>query len=663
MSKFMTGRILVVDDNESGLYTKRKILERAGFTVTECRNGAEALEAVSAGGIDLILLDVNLPDFDGIEVCRRIKSSPLTSSIAVVHISATRPDTPSMLDGYSAGAELYLPEPIDPAVLVAIMRAVTRAREMTIVAEERARRAEEAERTLDALMQHIPEGITIADGLEGKIRRVSRFGAELLKRAPRELEGAPYTGHVQQWQWLRPDGSRPQPEELPLARAVLCGEVTTDEEWLAGSAGGDVLLLCNAGPIRNSAGEVTGGVMAWRDIRKHKALERRLHEAQRAETTARLTSGIAHEFNNKLTAVIGALSLALDILPGSNPVGPLLGTAIEAGKDLAHLTSQLLAYGGKGRFVLEPVDIADLTADIPGFLRPLIPPCVELKLESGKGLPEIIADAGQMRQVISNLILNAAESYPPGAAGLVTVKTGVAGAAEIGAADAFNRRPDPAARYVFIEVSDNGCGIEPNAIPQIFDPFFTTKFVGRGLGLAAVSGIVRGHRGLLTVESRPGRGSTFRVCFPAVETAATAPVQMVSAERKVIVVADDEPVVRKVATTILEGAGYRVITAENGREALQAIGENSTDLVLLDLKMPVMGGEEALRIIRREWPGVKVLVSSGYGDTNLNGAADGSVPKPYSSAGLVEGVRAALERPLAWVPQAEAPQYTSFNPN
>jgi len=263
--------------------------------------------------------------------------------------------------------------------------------------------------------------------------------------------------------------------------------------------------------------------IAWvLDLSEHRRLEERLRQAAKAESIGLLAGGVAHDFNNLLTIIIGNASMAQDALPEGSPARLKIEDALRAAERAADLTRQLLAYAGKGRFVVRQADVSSVIRDIGKLFRASAPDEVEVRLELAPDLPLVSADVTQLQQLVMNLVINGVESLA-GRAGTVLVSTSARDVDEdfLRSADLVeNLSPG---RYVLIEVSDDGCGMDPDTRLRIFDPFFTTKFTGRGLGLAAAAGIVRAHRGGMIVRSVPGQGSTFQVFLPAAAAAVLTP--------------------------------------------------------------------------------------------------------------------------------------------
>ncbi len=252
------------------------------------------------------------------------------------------------------------------------------------------------------------------------------------------------------------------------------------------------------------------------DVTVRKRAEERLRQAQKMESIAVLAGGVAHDFNNLLVGVIGNASLAIDMLPPGSPAVEALELIIKSGEQAAHLTRQMLAYSGKGQFFVERVRLSDVVREVTALVRPAAPTEIAMQLELDPDLPDIQADRIEIHQVLMNLVINAREAIGD-QAGRIVVRTGSRQVDEAFPPDLEGNIPTPG-RYAFLEVRDTGCGMDEATKAKIFDPFFTTKFQGRGLGLAAVAGIVRGHRGAIRVTSAPGRGTSFFLLFPALDS-------------------------------------------------------------------------------------------------------------------------------------------------
>jgi PAS domain S-box-containing protein len=383
-------------------------------------------------------------------------------------------------------------------------------------------------------------------------------------------------------------------------------------------------------------------------------LQVKLMETQRLESLARLAEGVGHEFNNLLTGIMGNAGLALDLLKPSDPIVGMVEDVMRASERAAAVSRQLLAFSGKtGRFVAHAADLSELISDLAGLAQASISKKVQFRMELDRNIPLVEADATQIRQAALNLIANGAEAIGDGS-GTVTVSTGVDDLAPGAPRNVVGAEMIPPGRYVHIEVRDDGPGMNEETRSHIFDPFFTTKSAGRGLGLAAVLGIVRAHRGAIEVSSAPGQGSVFRLLFPAAEARLprTSPPRLPEPVRgKVtILVVEDEPIVRRTTLAALSQYGFEVRAAENGQIAVEMFQEmaDQISLVLLDVVMPVMGGEEALALIKKIRPDVPVVICSGHNEVEtmerFNQAdVDGIVKKPYTAKQLVDQLKAVLE--------------------
>ncbi len=389
-------------------------------------------------------------------------------------------------------------------------------------------------------------------------------------------------------------------------------------------------------------------------------LERQVQHSQKLESLGILAGGIAHDFNNILMGVLGYADLTLTSLPPHSPVKNFVEEIHKAAQRAAGLAQQMLAYSGKGRFVIEPIRINELVEEMSHMLEISLSKKAVIKYHFDDNLPVFDGDDTQIRQVIMNLITNASEAVGD-KSGYVAISTGAMSCdrAYLDSVDSVFRAIDeslPEALYVYIEVADTGCGMTAETLSKLFDPFFTTKFTGRGLGMAAVQGIVRGHKGAIKVYSEVGKGTTFKVLFPVTQAAAELPGSQAPDEKNgdewrgsgTVLVADDEESVRAIAKLRLEQLGFDVLTAIDGRHAVDIFSANADAIVcvLLDLTMPHLDGEQVFTEIRRIKP-VKVILSSGYNEQEATqrfagkGLA-GFVRKPYTHATLAAEMRKAL---------------------
>jgi PAS domain S-box-containing protein len=385
-------------------------------------------------------------------------------------------------------------------------------------------------------------------------------------------------------------------------------------------------------------------------LEQRRRAEEQMRNAQKLESLGVLAGGIAHDFNNLLVGVLGNAGLAMLELPPDSPARQAIRDIEMSAQRAAELTRQMLAYSGRGSFRVEPVDVSDVVEEMTQLLRRVISKQAQLSLRLGRQLPAVVADATQLRQVVMNLITNASDALGD-RLGTITLETGVVEANRQMLASTYLDEELPAGQYVYIDVTDTGEGMDAATSARIFEPFFTTKFTGRGLGLAAVLGIVRGHKGAIALQSTPGAGTRFRVLLPATAGIASLSIEPAAAalaqgSGRVLLV-DDEEAVRGLARRVLERGGFDVVEATSGEDALAQYNQEpgAVAAVVLDLTMPGLSGEATFHELRRLRPDLPVVLSSGY--VPDEGSALEGVPflaKPYRPTELVDAVKGAMTR-------------------
>jgi PAS domain S-box-containing protein len=384
--------------------------------------------------------------------------------------------------------------------------------------------------------------------------------------------------------------------------------------------------------------------------RERLEMERQLLHAQKLESLGVMAGGIAHDFNNLLMVILGNMELALMQLPTTSPAREQLDDAVLGARRAAELTRHMLDYAGRGRHEIKAVRINDVVRDNASILKAVIARNVELHLNLADDLPQIMADPGQLQQIVMNLVINASEAIGKGP-GIVSISTGIGlfGLAEL-RQSRLDEKPNPG-RFAWLEVTDSGCGMDESTLSRLFDPFFTTKFTGRGLGMAAVLGIVRGHRGAIFVDSKIAVGSTLRVLLPAadvpVEFDESAGDEGAVAHPSLvfhggILVVDDEDMLRRICADMLANLGYRAFTAADGKEAIQVLRDDHAGLItgaIIDLTMPGMDGIATFAELRRIRPELRALLSSGFNERDVARFRAGSdwsgfIHKPFSMSDL-----------------------------
>jgi two-component system, cell cycle sensor histidine kinase and response regulator CckA len=516
----------------------------------------------------------------------------------------------------------------------------------------------------DAITTNAAEALFLIDN-EGRITFANPTAEKTFGWEQAELVGEPL---LEKLQCRRADGTPYSRDESSHMMVLASGNTLWAEGDLFLHKDGQMVPVSSSiAPIRADSG-VAGAVMVVRDLteqRRRESTEREneeaLQQAQKLESIGVLAGGIAHDFNNLLTGIMGNAGLARRAIAAgkSDQAAARLRDVLQASERAADLTRQLLAYAGKGRFVIQAVDLGKLVSEVSTLIRASISKKITLVIDVPEDCPTVEADRAQLQQLVMNLVINGGEAIGD-EPGTLTVR--------IRTEDFTERREQPRTEgfpivpgeYVRIDVTDTGEGMEEETRSRIFEPFFTTKFLGRGLGLSAALGIVRGHRGTIGVRSEPGRGTTFTILLPIPHGSrgARRSSGQIGVEHDLqgvgtILVADDEEGVRELVTSILQDAGYTVELARDGAEAvekLQALGHR-VRLILLDLTMPMLGGAESATELRRLQPGIPIVAMSGYGDIEVmqkfgEAGLDDFLPKPFTPEQLAAKVRDAL-RPLA----------------
>lgn len=643
-------RILLVDDNaDMRGYVRRLLAER--YEVEAVGDGEAALAAARERPPHLVLADVMMPRLDGFALLRELRADRRTGAIPVILLSA-RAGEEARVQGLASGADDYLVKPFT-------------ARELMVRVDTHLKMAR-VRRSWDAERQKAAESLAEWKGRYEAAMRASgqviydwnpalddtTWGGELeriLGYQSSELEGG-----LEGWiQLVHPEDRARLREEI--ASCMRTGAAAFWEYRVRRKDGQYIHVEDRADFLRDGEGRPVRLIGFLVDVTERRRFAEQLREKQRLESLGVLAGGIAHDFNNLLVGILGNASLMLDDLPASDPNRPLVKEVVLASERAADLTRQMLAYSGQGGALSRNIDLSGLVREIGTLLQSSIPKKVQLHLNLGEDLPSMTGDPGQIQQVVMNLILNGAEAIGDDHSGMVEVTTSVCrwGGGEIPA------RPVPvemsAGDYICLEVRDNGSGMDEATSARIFDPFFTTKFTGRGLGLSAVLGIVHRQKGALQVESSPGQGSHFRVLFPLAgarqEPPAPPGLQIDLRGSGLVLVIDDERLVREIARNTLTRYGYQVLLAENGSAGVEMFLENaqSISLVILDLAMPLMSGAEALDHIKDIRGSVPVILSSGFGESEARRRFQGKglagfLQKPYSSAWLARTVKAVLSQ-------------------
>lgn len=469
------------------------------------------------------------------------------------------------------------------------------------------------------------------------------------------------------WQWwvdhIHPDDRKRVVDSLQASAEGTAQSVDYwTQEYRYERGDGEYAYIANRAYVaRDDDGKATRIVGVIQDFTERRReddqrrnLEAQIQQAQKLESLGVLAGGIAHDFNNLLMGILGNADLALNELPAISSAAPYVERIQATAMRAADLCKQMLAYSGKGKFVVTSFSLNELVEDMVRLLEVSISKSAILNFNLSEYLPPVEGDLTQIRQVIMNLVTNASEAIGD-KSGVITITSGVMEADSEYLGETFIDETLASGVYVYLEVSDTGCGMNEETIAKMFDPFYSTKFSGRGLGLAAVLGIVRGHQGAMKVYSQPRRGTTMKVLFPCSDQ----PLQPLEKNESLsvdwrgsgtILVVDDEETVRTVAKQMLEHWGFTVLTATDGRAAVRVFRSHMDEIkaVLLDMTMPHLGGEETFRELRRLKSDVRVAMMSGYNEQDVTSRFAGKglagfIQKPFGQRALAEKMQEVLE--------------------
>lgn len=589
--------ILVVEDSPTQAERLKHTLEERGYSVTVTTNGRQALAAAKARRPTLIISDIVMPEMDGYELCRQIKSDPALARVPVILLT-TLSDPQDVIRGLECRADNFLTKPYDEHYLLSRVEFVL-------------------------LNQRLGGQDTVGVGVEihfeGNKHFITASRLQILN-----LLLSTYEAAIQKNQEL----------------VKLQDDLRQLNEHL------EDIVEQRTAALMTELAERKRAEQALRDS------EEQLRQAQKLEAIGQLAGGVAHDFNNLLTVITGYSDILIQSIRESDPNLPRVEEIKKAAERAASLTRQLLAFSRKQ--VLQPrvFDLNTLVADMGKMLRRLIGEDIELATALTEDPVQVNADPGQIEQVLMNLVVNARDALPQG--GKITIETAPVEIDHAYAGMHVAVRPGP---YIMLAVSDNGSGMDEETRKHIFEPFFTTKEQGKGtgLGLSTVYGIVKQSEGNIWVYSEPGQGTTFKVYLPQVAAAAPEPEAVVAeapmpSGLETILVVEDEDVVRGLVRHILQDAGYKVLDAGRGEDAIRLCAEDgqAIDLLLTDLVMPEMTGREVAGRSSELRPGLKVLFMSGYTDDAIvhHGALEANVDfiqKPFTPADLARKVRKVLD--------------------
>jgi PAS domain S-box-containing protein len=652
--------VLIVEDSKTLCRLLTRTFKSHGYRVETALTGYEATAKFHQDGYEIVVLDYHLPDISGNDLLVDFREQR-PDSIFVMMTTDPRPEL--ALDWMKKGASAYVRKPFEPEYLLSLCQRARRERMLLRVEdllEARARQLREQEERYRLVVENQTEFIckwlpdmTLTFANETYCRFLGRERKDVIGK---------------KWIELIPERSRAE-EESRIASTVQAGELAEAEHDICTASGEIRWVQWINRPVSDEQGQPREFLSVGRDITERKRmeaerlqLERRLLYAQKLESLGMMAGGIAHDFNNLLMVVLGNLELALMRLSPGSSANRNIEQAVQASKQAADLGHQMLTYSGAHLLVDQELSLGEIVAENLHLVRAAIAKTISLDLQVEEDLPPIMGDAGHLQQILVNLVTNAAEAIG-GQPGTVVVSTGVQICDQTYLNQSCLQEKPAPGKFVFLDVTDNGCGFDEETRHRLFDPFYTTKFMGRGLGMSAVLGIVRGHRGAILVESEPGIGTTVRVLFPVMDTEPmgdgwTSVVQREDADvagrqsmSGTILVVDDEKMVCDLCAEMVEHFGFRVLTAADGEESLMIFQKYADEIVcvILDLAMPRMDGVAAFESMRHIKPDVKVILSSGYNEQEAierfagKGLA-GFIKKPYQMDALNDALGRAIGR-------------------
>jgi len=502
------------------------------------------------------------------------------------------------------------------------------------------KRAEESGRRslafIETMLEHAPVGINVFDGETGQCVLANQTIADMIGAGLAEARAQNFR-EIESW---RTSGL------ADVAESVLRDGITRPWEVDISTSFGMQVALDSSLSRFDVEGKhhlmiVAANITGKKQLEEqHRRMEAQMLHVQKLESLGVLAGGIAHDFNNILMAILGNADLAMMRLSPASPACENIEQIEKAARRAADLARQMLAYSGKGHFVIESLNVNAVIEEMTHMLEVSISKKAVLRFNLAQNLPNIEVDATQLRQVIMNLVINASEAIGE-RSGVIAISTGAVDCDRAYLSEMWIDDRLPEGLYIYLEVADTGCGMDKETISKIFDPFFTTKFTGRGLGMAAVLGIIRGHQGAIKTYSEKGKGTTFKILLPASPSPESRSAALLHDGEFLkgsgtVLLVDDEETIRALGKDMLQFLGYHVLTATDGRESLDIFRRNRDDIVcvILDLTMPHMDGEQTFRELRRIKPDVRVLMSSGYNEQEvtqkfLGKGLAGFIQKPY----------------------------------
>jgi two-component system, cell cycle sensor histidine kinase and response regulator CckA len=639
------GVILIVDDTPSNLEVLFDFLAEAGFKVLVAEDGESAIDRLHYASPELVLLDVLMPGIDGFETCRRLKSSPNTSDIPIIFMTALT-ETVDKVQGLTLGAVDYITKPFQHEEVLArikthlnLCRLTKQLQQQNMILEQQIQERQRAEEKIQeqAALLDITRDAIFVQSLDHTILFWNRGAERLYGWTATEAVGQ----SISQIFDDKTSAALMEKQPIVLSQGEWSGELQQTTK-----SGKTIVVSSCCTQVCDPQGQATSTLIVNTDITEKQQLEAQFLRAQRMESIGTLASGIAHDLNNALNPILMSVHLLQAKLQDESDQR-LLNTLEQNTRRSIELVKQVLLFARGTESDRSALSVTSLIQEIAYIIRETFPKNIELYTDlPQQELWTISGNHTQLHQVLMNLCINARDVMPNGGAIKLSAEN-----VWIGEADARLSLDAQVGAYVKITVSDTGCGIPSAMLDRIFEPFFTTKEIGRGtgLGLSTVLGIVKGHGGFVTVTSQIGKGTRFNVHLSAIEAptdqsplpAVDSPV---TGQGELILVVDDEEPIRSVTEAVLETYGYRVLTAEDGVEAIALYTQHQREIntVILDMMMPAMDGATTIQMLQKIDPQVQIIAVSGLMNTHKNSEISPLIktflPKPYTADDLLRAL-------------------------
>ncbi len=648
-----TDSILIVDDDPRFCESLEGLLSDQGYKMQTSNSGEEAVECLAKNSFNLVLLDIVLPDMDGHKIMDYINSqSPETLVIVITGYASIE----SAIESLRRGGYDYLRKPFEPDELSTTVKNALDKRRSKRDSEMAKEALRESEKRYRLLFEHSPIGTSLASA-DGKVISINKAMETITGYSLEELKKIN----------LADTYENPEDRRALLEAINRYGSVVDYPVRLKRKDGTLYDVLLTISRVHHLGSEDLFQTICV-DVSKQKQaeeekkkLETRLQQAQKMEAIATLAGGIAHEFNNTLVGITGNIDLLQMELPDSENISKYVERMKDSTHRMAHLTNQLLAYARGGKYQPKDMSLSEFVEETLPLIKKTIDPSIHIEMDLPDNIFNVYADLTQMQLAVSAILNNSAEAIE--GKGRIRISTNNKEIIEEFAKTHPGLKLGP---YACLTIEDSGKGMDEETRSRIFEPFFTTKFRGRGLGMAAVYGIIKNHSGWISVDSHLGKGTVVRIYLPAIASTqarrAGLPAVKVQVEEKerpriepikgegTILVIEDEDIVIDVILQMLENLGYRILLAKTGKEAINIAKsfDGDIDLAILDIVLPDLAGKEAYNRIMEARPNLKVIVCSAYSIDGpprevLDIGAQGFIQKPFSYATLSEKLKEVLE--------------------